>query len=411
MAPRKRKATDAPQAPQVVNNNNTTINNYFAAAPPAAAAPEAAVAEEAPGRWLPPRSADPRVSQTLGGALRIQCEKCRAQKNATFVYGPEQFVPENNPRDTAAYGAALEALSEARAAKDGAAFLTARETIATLATAWCAPCRAIAAKSRANPTTTVGACREEWERLKAEVFATCRACGAQRAVEADHGDAYAANAKAHAEMVATHGEEAADAAYPATERKLWNLSATDNYWHCHGGVAAMRAEATKCTPLCRACHALDPSSNSAPENAGGRAKAEAKEYATQHKRQSAVTHAGYREDKRAYNNTIKRKVGVCERPECPCDGPSAGRCVPGFEACYDWDHVDPTTKGRSIAEIVTDCRSFATAKRELLQELGLPPDFDVDTDDIPPVAARRCRLLCRNCHITRKDWDAGPSSP
>jgi len=395
MSSRKRKAPPT-QA--------TTINNYFSApANVTFAAP--AVAEEAPGRWLPPRSADPRVSQTLGGALRIQCEKCRAQKNATFVYGPEQFVPEKNPRDATAYGAALEALSEARAAKDGAAFLTARETIATLATAKCATCRAIAAKSDANPKTKLGACREEWERLKAEVFATCRACGAQRAVEADHGDAYAANAKAHAKMVATHGQEAADAAYPATERKLEKLSAT-NFWSNHGGVEAMRAEAAKCAPLCRMCHQLDPSSTSAPENAGGRAKAEAREHETNEQRWAAVRQAGYREDKRAYNNTIKRKVGACERPECPRDGPSAGRCVPGFEVCYDWDHVDPTSKGRCIGDIVNDCRSLPTAKRELLAELGLPPDFDVDTDDIPPVAERRCRLLCRNCHITRKDWDA-----
>ena len=406
MAPRKRKATDAPQAPQVVNNNNTTINKYFAAAPPAAAAPEAAVAEEAPGRWLPPRSADPRVSQTRGGALRIQCDNCFGRK----AHGPEQFVPsEKNPRDAAAYTKAVEALAEARAAKDGAAFLTARETIATLATTKCAPCRASQTKSQANPTTKLGACRAEWERLKAEVFATCRRCGAQRAVEADHGDAYAANAKAHAAMVRTHGEEAADAAYPATERKLEKLSAT-NFWSNHGGVEAMRAEAAKCAPLCRMCHQLDPSSTSAPENAGGRAKAEAREHETNEQRWAAVRQAGYREDKRAYNNTIQREVGACERPECPRDGPSAGRCVPGFEVCYDWDHVDPTSKGRSIAEIVNDNRSFATAKRELLAELGLPPDFDVDTDDIPPVAERRCRLLCKNCHKTRKDWDAEPSS-
>ena len=403
MSSRKRKAV--PTQPTTINNN-TTINNYFAAAPPAAAAPEAAVAEEAPGRWLPPRSADPRVSQTRGGALWIRCNQCRTSKKATQVHGPEQFVPEKNPRDAAAYTKVVEALGEARAAKDGAAFLTARETIATLATAWCAPCRAIHAKSRANPTTTVGGCRAEWERLKAEVFHTCGSCGAQRAVEANHGETYAANAKAHKAMVATHGQEAADAAYPATERKLEGLSSTDGYWHCHGGVEAMRAEADKCTPLCRACHALDPSSDSAPENAGGRAKAEAGEYATNKQRQSAVNHAGYREDKRAYNNTIKREVGACERPECPRDGPSAGRCVSGFEACYDWDHVDRTTKGRGIAEIVHDNRSFATDKPELLAELGLPPDFDVDTDDIPPVAERRCRLLCRNCHKTRKEWDA-----
>ena len=396
MSSRKRKA---------VSTQPTTINNYFSApANVTFAAP--AVAEEAPGRWLPPRSADPRVSQTPGGALGIQCLKCRGRK----AHGPEQFVPEKNPRDAAAYGAALEALGEARAAKDGAAFLTARETIATLATAWCATCRAILAKSDANPESKKGACREEWERLKAEVFATCRRCGATRAVEADHGDAYAANAKAHKAMVATHGQEAADAAYPATERKLEGLSQTDNYWHCHGGVEAMRAEAAKCAPLCRMCHQLDPSSTSAPENASGRAKAEAGEYATNKQRQSAVRQAGYREDKRAYNNTIKREIGACERPDCPCDGPSGGRCVSGFEACYDWDHVDRTTKGRGISNIVADCRSLPTAKPELLAELGLPPDFDVASDEMPPVTERRCRLLCKNCHKTRKEWDAGPSS-
>ena len=396
MSSRKRKA---------VSTQATTINNYFSA--PANVTFAAPVVAEAPlERWLPPAPPrESRVSQTLGGALRIQCDKCFGRK----AHGPEQFVPEKNPRDAAAYGAALEALGEARAAKDGDAFAAARETIASLATKMCAPCRAIAAKSQANPESKKGACREEWERLKAEVFATCRRCGATRAVEADHGDAYAANAKAHTKMVATHGEEAADAAYPAAERKLWKLSAA-HYWNCHGGVEAMRAEAAKCAPLCRMCHTLDPSSDSAPQNASGRAKAEAKEYATERKRQISVLNAEYCEDKRAYNNTIKREVGACERPDCPCDGPSGGRCVPGFEACYDWDHVDPTTKGRSIAEIVTDRRSLPTAKPELLQELGLPPDFDVASDEMPPVAERRCRLLCKNCHNTRKEWDAEPSS-
>jgi len=49
---------------------------------------------------------------------------------------------------------------------------------------------------------------------------------------------------------------------------------------------------------------------------------------------------------------------------------------------------------------------LATAKPEILRELGLPTDFNVDTDPIPPVAERRCRLLCCNCHHTRKQWDA-----
>ena len=99
-------------------------------------------------------------------------------------------------------------------------------------------------------------------------------------------------------------------------------------------------------------------------------------------------------------------MGECERPDgCPCDGPSGGQCVDGFEACYDWDHIKRATNGREIAELVNDRRSFATAKPDILKELGLPPDFDVDTDEIPPVAERRCRLLCKNCHKAREQWN------
>ena len=393
MSARKRK--DPP--PQQAN----TINNFFGPATNTFAAP----AEEAPERWLPaPLPRETRVSQTLGGALRIQCNECRRVKKAIF-HGADHFVPVMNPRDAAAYGAALEALGEARAAKDGDAFFTARETIAALATAKCAPCRENDAKSQANPTTKVGACRAEWKRLKATLFHTCGRCGATRAVEADHGDEYAANAKAHKAMVASDGKGAADAAYPASERKLEALSDA-KHWAFHGGVEAMRAEAIKCTPLCSMCHALDPSSTSAPENAANRAKAESKEYATKKAHRNAVNNAGHKEDKRAFVNTIKRAIGACERPDCPRDGPSGGRCVAGFEACYDLDHIVPATKGRAITEIVHDCRSLASAKPEILEELGLPPDFDAVIDPIPPVAARRCRLLCRNCHRTRKAWDA-----
>ena len=394
MSSRKRK-----EAPTQAN----TINNFFAPANVTFAAP--APAEEAPGRWLPPPLRESRVSQTLGGALRIRCNSCCRKKNATSFHSADQFVPVQNPRDAAAYTKAAEELGEARAAKDGDAFLAARETIAALATTKCAPCRAINAKTKVNPTTKIGACRAEWERLKAEVFHTCGRCGATRGVEANHGAEYAANAKAHKAMVASDGEEAADAAYPASERKLKKLS-DDSHWSNNGGVEAQRAEAAKCGPLCRMCHALDESSNSAPENAGSRAKAEAKEYETKVKRQAAVRNAGYCEAKRAFVNAIKRAIGACERPDCPRDGPSGGRCVAGFEVCYDLDHIDPATKEKEISEVVNDRRSLATAKPEILEELGLPPDFDVDTDLIPPVAARRCRLLCKNCHHTRDEWDA-----
>ena len=40
---------------------------------------------------------------------------------------------------------------------------------------------------------------------------------------------------------------------------------------------------------------------------------------------------------------------------------------------------------------------------------GLAADFDVEKDPIPPVGKgegeRKCRMLCKNCHITRGEWD------
>tara|TARA_B110001452_G_C15165751_1_gene405320 strand:+ start:147 stop:1139 length:993 start_codon:yes stop_codon:yes gene_type:complete len=329
---------------------------------------------------------------------------------STHTHGPEQFVPSpyNLPREAVAYGTALEDLGVARGAKDTDAFLTARETIIRLAASICTSCRSIATKSQANPTTAIGACRAEWLRLKQEIFHTCGKCGTQRAVEANHGETFSVNAKLHKSMVKTDGQVAADKCYPAERRKLGDVSAT-TFWPNHGGVAALRAEADKCAPLCRMCHTLDPSSTAAPENVGSRAKAEAKEYETKAQRQNAIYNAGHKEDKRNYNNAIKRKIGACENSKCVCDGPSNGRCVEGFEMCYDWDHLVESTKRFNIAHVVHKTSSLAVAKPEILAELGLPSDFDVETDELPPVAQRRCRLLCKNCHITRKDWDVSSS--
>ena len=110
-------------------------------------------------------------------------------------------------------------------------------------------------------------------------------------------------------------------------------------------------------------------------------------YATDEKFNVAKRSATYRMEKRDYVNGLKRAVGRCERPDCPCDGPSGGECKGGYEQCYDWDHIDPATKGRGIAKIVTDHRSLATCKPE------------IDAERV------KCRLLCRNCHKTRSEWD------
>ena len=323
----------------------------------------------------------------MGGAIRIKCSftngGCRGKEYGTFM-----FIPEKNPRDKKQYLEAIDALGSAIEAKDTAAFKAARDTIDRLRTAICAHCRAVAAKTQVNPTTLIGKCKAEWERLKADVFSECGECAATRAVEANHRAYFSENAKLYKECVKTEGGEVAESKYPKAERKLEPVSRYMKWFlPSMGGVEGMRAEAEKCDPLCRMCHSLDPSSNSSNERRCDPAKVKRKDYATDRKFDKARFKATYRMEKRDYVNGLKRAVGRCERPDCPCDGPSGGECKEGYEQCYDWDHIDPATKGRGISNIVTDRRTLATTK----------PEIDAER--------AKCRLLCRNCHKTRSEWD------
>ena len=361
---------------------NVTINNYFGKAPrteePVAPPPE---------RWLPGPPPRGRLSQTMGGGIRIKCNQksggCRGQ-----TYGPTQFIPEQNPRDKKDYLAAIDALQVAIETKDAAAFEQSRETIDRLKTTRCAPCRASNAKSDANPETVKGVCRAEWERLKAEKFNKCGKCGATRAIEANHRAIFSENAKLYKECVKAEGEEVAESKYPEAERKLEKLSRYPK-WACPsmGGVEGMRAEAEKCDPLCRMCHSLDPSSNQSNERRCDPANVKREDYDTDKQFNDAKFSATNRMEKRDYVNGLKRAVGRCERPDCPRDGPGGGECKVDYEQCYDWDHIVEEDKGRGIAKIVHDLRSLATAK----------PEIDAER--------AKCRLLCLNCHNTRSQWD------
>jgi hypothetical protein len=225
-------------------------------------------------------------------------------------------------------------------------------------------------------------------------------------VEANHLTKYAENAKLHAAHAKVHGKEAADKEYPASKRKLASLS--DIHVWCrpkYGGVAGMRAEAAKCAPLCRMCHTLDPCSTSAHENRSDPDKVK-REGKTKEQFMQALKVSRYKKEKRDYNDKLKLLVGMCERRDCPCDGARiGGMVIQGFEQCFDWDHVDERTKGHSISDICADRRCPVTCIPEIHAELGLPADFDVRRDPMPPVEWRKCRLLCRNCHKERKLWD------
>ena len=378
------------EEPTVVYNNctfNGPVNNYtqctFNYAPAARPASPALTWKEERA-WAPPDDPSlPRLSAAYATNLRVKCCSRTCKRNTD----PEMFAPAVlHAKKCKAYEDALTAYGAAVEAENADALIAARATIGALATVKCEPCRESIARSIKNPGTKLGDCYVEWERLKREVFHTCGKCGAQRAVEANHGATYAENAKRYEACVEEEGVEVAEHRYPKGERKVRPVSDT-SWWSRHGGVHAMRAEAAKCDPLCRMCHMLDPSSYTANCNRADPARVKRKNYATQKEYTDAVKVARYSKEKREYVNALKRAVGRCERPDCPRDGPSNGACVAGFEQCYDWDHLDPTTKGRAISAICAYGRSFKTAK----------PEIDAER--------AKCRLLCRNCHITRKEWD------
>jgi hypothetical protein len=270
------------------------------------------------------------------------------------------FAPRLNPRKNYEYLRALETLQDSSKMSEHSA---AAAAVLRLALKRCQPCREYGKKSSNKPTTAAGRTKVEWARLKREVFCLCKRCGADRAIEADHVD---------------------------PTQKLHRLS-DPAWWARHGGVQALRQEAAKCQPICRMCHNLEPTSITSNDRRCNPGAIKRDGFATAKRFSIAVLNAQYCHKKRAYNDELKRAVGRCENPMCPCDGPSAGKCMAGFEQCYDWDHIDESKKLTNMSRLCGDRKSFETAK----------PLIDAER--------AKCRLFCRNCHITRKVWETGGS--
>ena len=387
--------------------NNCTFNNDYSTHQHYHAPPSPSFAYKLPSKlaWLPPCPPDSDVFQDEYGKLYKQCtnHNGRCPHKDISLFAPGQWSIRKRSR----FLAAVVAAEAAVAAEDAAGFAAARQTINHFAVANCQRCRDSMKKSRSRPEAKEQQCKEEWGRMKATQFSKCGKCGCTHAVEANHLKEYADNAKLHAAYAKIHGKKAADEKYPASERKLECVSDYPAWTSTKlGGVEGMRLEAAKCVPLCRMCHALDPSSNSANENRADPVKVEREDYDTRELFLASRNSARYRKEKRDYVNKLKLLVGCCERPDCPGDGADlVGEVIAGFEQCFDWDHVDERNKGRGISYICHDCRSLRTAKPEIHAELGLPADFDVDSDPMPPPERRKCRLLCGNCHHEREQWD------
>jgi hypothetical protein len=381
------------------NYNDYSTHHHYRAPP----SPSYAYKLDPKLDWLPPCPPYSKVFQDDRGNLYKKCRNrtCTHTDISLFAPGPCSI------RKREPFLAAVAAAEAAVKAEDAPGFAAAREALNTLAVKMCQRCRDGKKKSLSRPEATAQKCKEEWARMKATLFSRCGECGCTHAVEANHLTKYAENAKLHAAHTKVRGKEAADAKYPAAERKLERVS-DYVFWSRpkYGGVEGMRLEAAKCAPLCRMCHALDPSSPQANENRADPAKMKREDYGTQQKFAEARCRARYSMEKRDYVNKLKLLAEMCERRDCPCDGARiGGMVVEGCEQCFDWDHVDERTKGRGISAICKAGTCPRTAIPEIHAELGLPADFDVDSDHMPPLEQRKCRLLCKNCHNTREQWD------
>ena len=333
-----------------------------------------------------------RVGTDAERTLSFRCNECMAGNHDSETYAwhnAAAFAPSAyHAKAQAAFHGALEARRLAVLAGRGEDDPEVRENAARMrahAALCCQRCRDKSIRTASYLTSLRGQCAAEWERMRAD--AECVRCHTDRALEANHFPSFAERAKAHAAMVRTDGPDAANARHPPETRKLGMLSQPSD-WHSarQGGVEAMRRELTKCEWLCACCHVLDKSGLAAADNAANPEKMKRENYATQKQFTSARCTARYQQEKRAYVNALKRAIGGCERRDCPHDGPNGGACDEGFEACFDWDHQDELQKTVSVSKLACKNQSLAKSK----------PLIDAEV--------RKCRLLCHNCHMTKKEW-------
>ena len=77
------------------------------------------------------------------------------------------------------------------------------------------------------------------------------------------------------------------------------------------------------------------------------------------------------------------------------DGKSKGRCIEGYEVCFDWDHVIEHLKGMSISDMCS----------KLSIKLSLEEFMDKVKEELDRC---ECRLLCSNCHHLKTHYGYKP---
>ena len=195
--------------------------------------------------------------------------------------------------------------------------ITARRTEPTT---WCNNCRAIAKKTKENPTTANGKCLAWWQNWKkthpCQYEGGCEYPNDWRLIQADHIDP-------KAELKERTGESG---------HRLGRYS----WWVCNGGVEAMAEEAKKCQALCIFHHRI-----------------KTKEERRDQTRKNVL-------EKRARINEKKRERGECLKCEM--------KCVEGNEFLFDLDHRDPEKKTIRVSRLVD--KSWGYFNKQLPLEMA-----------------------------------------
>jgi len=328
------------------------------------------------------------------GGLWGGCDhECKHKDVDMAMFAPSKSTKTNGARQTLL--AALDAFAEAWKAKGWVEAARQRVLVERLRTKRCNVCR-----ERVKLSPEQQACSDEWDRMRQEACrendgccnpdCTERGMAAWISISADHG----------------------------TNLKLYHLS-DYKWWSGHGGVPAMRKEATQIHQWpCGCCHMLEPTSSTGKINNPDTMKRKPDETEQRFRDKRAMAVITF--PKYVYVNTLKRAIGACQYPGC-------GRKVfKGNEPSFHYDHRVESEKRKcrclnAKGEPKGGCHGCAdrefgraggvgglagnTAQATALEyadaEKTIPTGRIkelIDTEAAPEM----CDLFCVNCHICRK---------
>ena len=311
----------------------------------------------------------PKVDRLIerDGAL---WQKCQFGGTCPRTCPVEEFAPRQGEANLALFLQAVVLYKETQSA-------AARATVVQHVVKDCDHCRDIMKRSRVNPDTKKGKCRAYLHELRTTEFRVCVHCGTTRCIELDNVVDDADRAELFKE----------GKVYVPKHHKLSDYS----WWAhpAHGGVEGMRLEKAVCEPCCNMCHALQPTSNPRvdPKTLP---PAVPKERTVDPDMYKKRWHATITWPRYCYNDGLKRAIGQCENLDCPRDGPGGGKCIPGVEQAFDWEHVNAAAKESSISEL---CCNLSSTMPETDWKAAIHAELE----------RGECRLLCRNCHHL-KTW-------